>query len=208
MRRLFLLRGGVSARVEPSIGDQCPIRRIMKSPPPCRLFVVVAREAPVAVILRRGPSKWVQLIRWDMNNDRFEDGAWFHGRIYEHNCGLSPDGQLFVYHAAKQQRLARDFWVSIPEDARELYGYCGPRSAGLPGSMPWRSGRATQARTAAEAVSTASANSPCLRTRPCSTIQVTRLMDCTSRRPFHHARAPSRRPLQAPTGPVMITTAL
>ncbi len=49
---------------------------------PCHLFVILARESPTALILRRGPSRWVQLIRWDTLHDTFEPGAWFHGRIY------------------------------------------------------------------------------------------------------------------------------
>ena len=63
---------------------------------PCRLFVISARDAPLAVILRRGPSKWYHLIRWHTEQDTFEQGAWFRGRIYEERCDLSPDGTLFV----------------------------------------------------------------------------------------------------------------
>ena len=76
----------------------------MSAKPHCRLFVILAREADVGVILRRGPSKWVQIIKWDTRQDKFEDGAWFHGRIYEDSCDLSPDGELFVYFAAKHDR--------------------------------------------------------------------------------------------------------
>lgn len=65
--------------------------------PSCRLFVILARDAPRAVILRRGPSKWYHVIRWQTERDLFEHGAWFHGRIYEDRCDLSPDGNLFVY---------------------------------------------------------------------------------------------------------------
>jgi hypothetical protein len=61
----------------------------------------MARDAPVAVLLRRGPTDWVELIRWDTSNDTFERGQWFHGRIYERRCDLSPNGDLFVYFAAK-----------------------------------------------------------------------------------------------------------
>lgn len=75
---------------------------------PCRLHVVMAREANVAVILRRGPSKWYQVIKWDTKTDNFEDGAWFHGQIAEEACDLSPDGKLFVYFASKYDRRQRD----------------------------------------------------------------------------------------------------
>ena len=46
-----------------------------------RLFVLLARKAPVGAIFRRGPSKQVLLVRWDLTNDTFEPGQWFQGRI-------------------------------------------------------------------------------------------------------------------------------
>jgi hypothetical protein len=68
---------------------------------PARLFVFLARNNSVGVILRRGPSDWVQMIRWDTRKDVFTPGQWFHGRIYERKCDLSPDGKRFVYDAYK-----------------------------------------------------------------------------------------------------------
>ena len=68
---------------------------------PCRLYVLLAREAPVGVIFRRGPSKWVQIIHWDTTNDTLNPGQWFHGRIYEKRSDLSPDAKLLVYAARK-----------------------------------------------------------------------------------------------------------
>lgn len=68
---------------------------------PCRLSLVFAAEAPVAVVLRRGPRQWVEVIKWRTDTDDFAHGQWFHGRIYSERCGLSPDGTLFVYFAMK-----------------------------------------------------------------------------------------------------------
>src|SRR6185369_10123233 len=68
---------------------------------PCRLFVILARSAPVGVVFRRGPSKWVQLIKWNTDDDSFEPGQWFHGRIYERRCDLSPTGSRLIYFASK-----------------------------------------------------------------------------------------------------------
>src|SRR4051812_15030832 len=65
-----------------------------KGPVPPRLFFLLARKSPTAVIFRRGPSDWVQLIRWNTQTDDFEPGQWFHGRVYEHRCDLSPNGEL------------------------------------------------------------------------------------------------------------------
>jgi hypothetical protein len=68
--------------------------------PSVRLYVIQARASSTAVVFRRGPSKHVQLIKWDMENHTFEQGQWFNGRIYERRCDLSPDGRLLVYFAA------------------------------------------------------------------------------------------------------------
>ncbi|WP_115552842.1 hypothetical protein [Xanthomonas arboricola] len=68
-----------------------------------RLYALLAREARTGVIFRRGPTKQVQLIRWDRATDTFEHGQWFKGRIYERRCDLSPSGRLLVYFAAKHK---------------------------------------------------------------------------------------------------------
>ncbi|MCW0453747.1 hypothetical protein NB721_002833 [Xanthomonas sacchari] len=71
--------------------------------PAARLFALLAREARTGVIFRRGPSKQVQLIHWDLRDDSFVHGQWFKGRIYERRCDLSPSGRLLVYFASKQR---------------------------------------------------------------------------------------------------------
>ena len=75
---------------------------------------MIARQANVALILRRGPSKWVQLIKWNLDQDSFETGQWFHGRVYESKCDISPDGKRFVYFASKQRRNAQHTtWTAV-----------------------------------------------------------------------------------------------
>ena len=76
----------------------------MKLTPPPRLALLQAQRAPSAVIFRRGPSKHVEVVQWDLAHDRFERGHWFHGRIYEKRSDLSPDGELLVYFASKYNR--------------------------------------------------------------------------------------------------------
>jgi hypothetical protein len=66
-----------------------------------RLFIIFARKSATAVIFRRGPSKWVQLIKWNTKTDTFESGQWFHGRIYERRADLSSDATLLIYFAQK-----------------------------------------------------------------------------------------------------------
>ncbi len=76
------------------------------------LYFILARKAPVGVIFRRGPSKQVQLIKWYRENDTFEEGQWFKGRIYERRCDLSPDGGLLIYFAANYREPLRS-WTAI-----------------------------------------------------------------------------------------------
>lgn len=40
-------------------------------PAPCRLYAILAREAPGGVIFRPGPSKRVQIVKWDTATDTF-----------------------------------------------------------------------------------------------------------------------------------------
>jgi hypothetical protein len=78
----------------------------MSPSPPCRLALIFAQEAPVVVVLRRGPTRWVEVIKWNTQEDVFEHGQWLHGRIYEERCGVSPNGRLFVYFALKYGKVA------------------------------------------------------------------------------------------------------
>ena len=69
-------------------------------PSQVRLYCILARAAPLAVVFRRGPSKRVLLLRWHTDTDKFEEGQWFKGRIYERRCDLSPSGERLIYFAA------------------------------------------------------------------------------------------------------------
>jgi hypothetical protein len=85
---------------------------------PCRLYVIFARDAPVAVVFRRGPSRWVQILKWSTETDSIEEGQWFRGRIYERRCDLSPDGSKLIYFAQKinPRTRASDYtstWTAI-----------------------------------------------------------------------------------------------
>lgn len=64
-----------------------------------RLHILFAKNAPIGVIFRRGPSKQVRLILWHTDTDTFIEGQWFKGRIYEERAALTPDGKLLSYFA-------------------------------------------------------------------------------------------------------------
>lgn len=65
---------------------------------PPRLFGIPARDAPVVAVLRRGPSDWCHIGRWDVGvQPAYQPGAWLRGTIYPQRCDLSPDGRWLAY---------------------------------------------------------------------------------------------------------------
>ncbi len=71
-----------------------------KVEPSVRLYVLLARKAPRAVVFRRGPTRQVLLVSWETDKDAFREGQWLKGRIYERRCDLSPSGKRLIYFAA------------------------------------------------------------------------------------------------------------
>lgn len=84
-------------------------------PFPARLHVLLAREARIGLVIRRGPSRQVCTLLWDRRTDSFTIGQWFKGRIYERRCDLSPDGKHFIYFAmdGKWSGLSKGSWSAI-----------------------------------------------------------------------------------------------
>jgi hypothetical protein len=75
--------------------------------PPCHIYGLLARDAPAGVLLRRGPTDWVQLVLWHVDSDTLEAGQWLHAGVYEGHSDLSPNGRLFLYHARKPETPER-----------------------------------------------------------------------------------------------------
>jgi hypothetical protein len=88
---------------------------------PCRLFVYLAGDTPIGVVLRRGPSDWARLSLWHTDTDLFEHGQWVKSRIYERRSDVSGDGSLFVCfarrsggpYASNDPSANRDTWVAV-----------------------------------------------------------------------------------------------
>ena len=82
---------------------------------PARVHPILAREAPTALIIRRGPSKSVCTLLWDRTCDEFTLGQWLRGRIYERRCDLSPNGNYFIYLAmnGKWSSPVKGSWTAI-----------------------------------------------------------------------------------------------
>lgn len=91
--------------------------------PQVRLYAILAREAPIAVVFRRGPSKRVLLVLWQTDSDCFYEGQWLKGRIYERRCDLSPKGEVSdggeaVGFCPSSDRLVAKHDVPIVKGAR------------------------------------------------------------------------------------------
>lgn len=78
-------------------------------PVPARLHAILARDAPVGVVFRRGPSRAVAVCHWDLRTDRITLGQWLRGRIYALRADLSPDGRHMISFAATY-KLSPDRW--------------------------------------------------------------------------------------------------
>ena len=77
-----------------------------------RLYFIVAREVPIAVVFRRGPTRQVELLTWDLRTDEIVRGQWLKGRIYERRSDLSPSGDHLIYFAAKYETGLRT-WTAV-----------------------------------------------------------------------------------------------
>lgn len=92
----------------------------MPAPVPARIFFIQAREASKAVIFRRGPTEWTQMVLWDLEDDTFEFGQWIKKKIRPRRCDLSPSGQYLIYlvdnfeHMQSRTVISRPpFWSAI-----------------------------------------------------------------------------------------------
>lgn len=82
---------------------------------PARLHILLAKDVPFGVIIRRGPSKRTCTIGWNREDDTFSVGQWLKGRIYERRSDLSPDGRHMIYFAmnGKWHSEVKGAWTAI-----------------------------------------------------------------------------------------------
>ncbi len=66
-----------------------------------RIFGIPATDGPVVAVIRRGPSDWCHVGRWDLDTMEFQPGSWLRGTIYPQRCDLSPDGRWLCYFTLK-----------------------------------------------------------------------------------------------------------
>jgi hypothetical protein len=101
-----------------------------------RIYCIPAGKAPVVAVLRRGPSAWSHVGRWDLAARRYEPGAWLRGRIFPRRSDLSPDGLWLCSFAHKPGAGwdHGDAYVSLSKlpwlTALHAFGTCGTWTRG------------------------------------------------------------------------------
>jgi len=82
---------------------------------PARLHVLLAKDAKVGLVIRRGPSKSVCTVLWNRERNTFTLGQWMRGRIYERRSDLSPDGKHLIYFAmnGRWESETKGAWTAI-----------------------------------------------------------------------------------------------
>jgi hypothetical protein len=65
----------------------------------CRLHVLLAKNADIGIVFRRGPAAWWHILKWDLAKSTLESGAWLKGTLYPTRSAVSQDGKLIAYFA-------------------------------------------------------------------------------------------------------------
>lgn len=62
-----------------------------------RVFFIKAKNANKAIVFRRGPTNWIQMSVWNLDNDYIELGQWINKKVPMRNCDVSPSGKYLIY---------------------------------------------------------------------------------------------------------------
>lgn len=92
----------------------------MSSSSTARITFIIARESDRAVIFRRGPSQWTQMITWNLENDSLVYGQWLKKKVRPERCDLSPKGTYLIYlidqleHRESRTVISRPpYWTAL-----------------------------------------------------------------------------------------------
>lgn len=97
----------------PHPGDASTLHTVSRFP--ARVHILMASQAQLGLVIRRGPTDRVATLLWDRSDDTFAMGQWLKGRIYERRCDLSPSGKAWIYFAmnGKWDSEAKGAWSAI-----------------------------------------------------------------------------------------------
>jgi hypothetical protein len=81
---------------------------------PARVEAIIARNANVAVIFRRGPTRLVRMLKWNLRNDRIEGGQWIEARVHVSRSDISPNGKLVACFVASYRKMPGT-WTALSQ---------------------------------------------------------------------------------------------
>ncbi len=90
---------------------------MQRQPHSCALEVLLARDASRGVILRRGPTKWVQLILWHTDSDTLLDNVSWADWDQRGRLVFAKGGQLFTSDSVEyplEVKMIADFYTNTP----------------------------------------------------------------------------------------------
>jgi hypothetical protein len=121
-----------------------------------RIFGILARDASTIAIVRRGPSGWCHVSRWEPEHGELTPGSWLRGTIYPQRCDLSPDGRWLMAFVLKggARWSVGDTYLAVSRlpwlTALAAWSTCGTWTRGLHfvddqsgptwGHVPWSGG--------------------------------------------------------------------
>lgn len=82
---------------------------------PARLHCLLSGNNKIVAIYRQGPTKWTQLILWNLETDEFTLGQWMKGSVYHQKSSISFDGRYIATAIAK--------YAAKSEDANKYYSW-------------------------------------------------------------------------------------
>ena len=65
-----------------------------------RLTIIVAKHAPVALVIRRQPTKLWSFFRWDLITDELTEGGSYKGVLWPLGCDISWDGRYWAFYVS------------------------------------------------------------------------------------------------------------
>ena len=65
----------------------------------CRLQVLLAKNADIGIVFRRGPAAWWHILKWDRAKFSLGPGAWLKGTLYPTRSAVSHDGRVIACYA-------------------------------------------------------------------------------------------------------------
>jgi hypothetical protein len=90
------------------------IAMVRPNPEPPRLFLLLAKNSPVAIVIARVRAKLFHVVKWQYVENVIEHGSWFKGSLYPDSSDISFDGRHMVYFALNPKSGAFS-WTAVCE---------------------------------------------------------------------------------------------